>query len=50
MFLKKFGADKNSAWKWANTRQGYWPIAHSQVVHTTLTNKHLKGRGLESFA
>lgn len=49
MILKNFGANNNSAWLCANTRKGYSPIAHSQLLHTTLTKEQLKIRGLESI-
>jgi hypothetical protein len=48
--LMKYGASKNDAWKWANSRKGYWRIAKSQVLHTTLTNKVLKELGYDELS
>ncbi|MDR1296410.1 MAG: group II intron reverse transcriptase/maturase [Deltaproteobacteria bacterium] len=44
--LRKLGIDRETAWMWANTRKGYWRIAHSQVLSKSLTNKYLEERGL----
>jgi group II intron reverse transcriptase/maturase len=48
--LRSFGLDHEQAWKWANTRKGYWRVAHSQILGTTMTNDYLKRRGLVSIA
>ncbi|MDR3154470.1 MAG: hypothetical protein LBW85_09455 [Deltaproteobacteria bacterium] len=44
--LRRLGQGKVQAWKWANTRKGYWRTAHSQILSMTLTNQHLEGLGL----
>jgi hypothetical protein len=44
--LRKLGIDRETAWMWANTRKGYWRIAHSQVLSKSLTNKYLEELGL----
>jgi RNA-directed DNA polymerase len=43
--LMKLGADRNSAWKWANSRKGYWRISNSQILGVTITNEKLVKRG-----
>jgi hypothetical protein len=48
--LQKFGADKQKAWEWANTRLGYWRIALSWILTTTLTNKYLESLGYKDIA
>jgi RNA-directed DNA polymerase len=37
------------AWMWANTRKGHWRIAHSHILHTTLTDLTLERHGLVSL-
>lgn len=48
--LRRLGAGREDAWKWANTRKGYWRIAHSQVLCFTMTNEYLEGQGLMSLS
>jgi hypothetical protein len=48
--LQALGRGKEEAWMWANTRKGYWRIAHSQVLSMTLTNEHLEVLGLFCFS
>jgi group II intron reverse transcriptase/maturase len=43
--LIKLGATKRQAWEWANTRKGYWHIANSWPLATTITNERLARRG-----
>jgi group II intron reverse transcriptase/maturase len=40
--LKKLGLSHTEAIKYANTRKGYWRIAGSNVLKTTLTNEYFK--------
>jgi RNA-directed DNA polymerase len=47
--LVKLGLNTNKAWRYANTRKGYWRIANSPILSRTLTNKHLKQIGLTSI-
>jgi RNA-directed DNA polymerase len=47
--LRKFGMGKIEAWKYANTRKGYWRISNSPVLSTTITNKILEEYGLISI-
>ena len=43
--LQEFGATKQKAWEWANTRKGYWRVAGSWILSTTLTNDRLAKLG-----
>ena len=43
--LQKLGIDKYTAWKWSNTRKGYWHIAKSYILSRTITNERLKLAG-----
>ncbi|WP_052090404.1 group II intron reverse transcriptase/maturase [Desulfosporosinus sp. HMP52] len=36
--LKKAGISEEQAWMWANTRKGYWRIAHSPILSQVLSN------------
>jgi len=47
--LKRAGIDKETAWKWANTRKGYWRVAHSQILSIAIPNKLIKRAGYLSF-
>jgi hypothetical protein len=43
--LIKLGVNRDKAWQWANTRKGYWCIAGSWILKTTLTNLYLESLG-----
>lgn len=43
--LVKLGVKKSKAWEWANTRKGYWHIANSFILSTTITNNRLRQAG-----
>lgn len=43
--LIKLGCPEDKAYQWANTRKGYWRIANSHILKTTLTNDFLKMKG-----
>lgn len=43
--LIKLGVKKSKAWEWANTRKGFWYIANSYILATTLTNDRLRQAG-----
>ncbi|MCH7409527.1 group II intron reverse transcriptase/maturase, partial [Belliella sp. DSM 111904] len=43
--LIKLGVKKSKAWEWANTRKGYWHIANSFILNTTITKSRLKQSG-----
>jgi len=47
--LKKLGIREEQAWMWANTRKGYWRIAHSQILLIALSNKRIERAGYLSF-
>ena len=43
--LRKLGASEQKAYEWGNTRKGYWRVAHSPILHTTITCERLKQKG-----
>lgn len=43
--LVKLGVKKSKAWEWANTRKGYWHIANSFILATTITTERLRLAG-----
>lgn len=45
MNLVKLGVKKSKAWEWANTRKGYWHIAKSYILNTTITTDKLRQAG-----
>lgn len=47
--LRKLGVDEERAWMWANTRKGYWRIAHSPILTRTLSLERIKRAGYLSF-
>lgn len=47
--LMKLGAQRRKAWEYANTRKGYWTIANSPILATTLTNEYLEKQGFVSL-
>ncbi len=48
--LVKLGIDNRKALEYANTRKGYWQIANSPILATTLTNGYLERQGFLSLA
>ena len=42
--LQEYGVVKQQAWQWANTRKGYWRVAHS-FMHRVATSEKLKRAG-----
>jgi len=47
--LYKLGIDKYEAWKYANTRKGYWRISNSPILSRALTNERLKKQGFPTI-
>ena len=47
--LRKLGLNHYQALKFANTRKGYWQIANSAILNTTLTNQFFTDLGLKSL-
>ena len=47
--LKKLGLTHYQAIKFTNTRKGYWRIANSGILNTTLTNQFFTDLGLKSL-
>ena len=48
--LKHLGIEENKAWKYANTRKGYWRISNSHILNTSLNNQTLANRGYLFFS
>jgi group II intron reverse transcriptase/maturase len=48
--LKRLKIPRNKAWEWANTRKGYWRIAHSWVLTRSLTNEYLASIGYDDIS
>jgi group II intron reverse transcriptase/maturase len=48
--LVRLGIDDRKAWEWANTRKGYWRIAHSWILTRSLTNDYLESIGYSNIA
>ena len=47
--LIRLGAPRERARQWANTRKGYWCIAGSMVLTTTMTNRYLETLGFPNL-
>ena len=47
--LIKLGIAKSKAWEYANTRKGYWHIANSPILSTSITNDRLQHAGYLFF-
>jgi group II intron reverse transcriptase/maturase len=47
--LKKAGLEREKAWMYANTRKGYWRIAHSPFLQDVFSNKRLKMLGYDDL-
>ena len=43
--LIRLGVSRNEAWQWANTRKGYWCIAGSHIMTTTMNNRYFETLG-----
>jgi group II intron reverse transcriptase/maturase len=43
--LRKLGMSKQKAYEYGNTRKGYWHIANSWILSTTITNARLQKAG-----
>ncbi len=48
--LKRLQIPEGKAWEWANTRKGYWRIAHSWVLTRSLTNEYLASIGYDDIS
>lgn len=47
--LIRLGVEKHKAWKFANTRKGYWHTANSPILSTSITNARLRQAGYIFF-
>ena len=43
--LKQFGISEDKAWRYANTRKGYWRISNSDIMNHSLDNKTIEELG-----
>ena len=48
--LKRLGIPCGKAWEWANSRLGYWRVAGSWILTTSLTNKYLASIGYDDIS
>ncbi|MBE3036937.1 MAG: group II intron reverse transcriptase/maturase [Candidatus Atribacteria bacterium] len=48
--LTRCGISSSKAWEFANTRKGYWHIANSPILASSLTNIHLRKLGLSGLS
>lgn len=48
--LIKLGVKKSKAWEWANSRKGYWHLANSFILATTITTEKLRQAGFTFFS
>jgi len=47
--LKHLGIDEVKAWKFANTRKGYWRTSNSPILKRSLDNQTIGSLGYISF-
>ena len=47
--LIRLGVPRDKAWQWANTRKGYWCIAGSLILKTTMTNRYFEALGFPNI-
>jgi RNA-directed DNA polymerase len=48
--LVRLGVPRSKAWEFANTRKGYWHIANSHILSTSLTNDYFRILGLAGLS
>jgi RNA-directed DNA polymerase len=48
--LVRTGISNSKAWEFANTRKGYWHIANSHILATSLTNEFFRNLGLTGLS
>jgi RNA-directed DNA polymerase len=48
--LVRSGISNSKAWEFANTRKGYWHIANSHILATSLTNEFFRKLGLSGLS
>lgn len=48
--LIKLGVKKSKAWEWANSRKGYWHLANSFILTTSITTEKLRLAGFTFFS
>jgi group II intron reverse transcriptase/maturase len=48
--LRRLDIPDGRAWEWANSRLGYWRVAGSWILTTSLTNKYLASIGYDDIS
>jgi hypothetical protein len=48
--LVRLGISRSKAWEFANTRKGYWHIANSPILASSLTNDHFRKLGFSGLS
>jgi hypothetical protein len=48
--LVKLGINKYKAYEWANSRKGYWHIANSYILASSITTERLRNAGYVFFS
>ena len=48
--FRRLGVEHQKAYEWANSRKGYWRIANSWILNTTLTDRKLYEKGWRWFS
>jgi hypothetical protein len=48
--LVRLGIPDSKAYEWANSRLGYWRVARSWILTTSLTNEYLASSGYDDIA
>jgi len=47
--LIQLGATNDNAWQWACARKGYWCVAGSWIMTTTMTNRYFETLGFPNI-
>jgi hypothetical protein len=47
--LIRLGVPRDKAWQWANARKGYWCIAGSWIMTTTMNNRYFETLGFPNI-
>jgi RNA-directed DNA polymerase len=47
--LIRLGVPRDKAWQWANSRKGFWCVAGSWILKTTLTNRYFETLGFPNI-
>ena len=47
--LVRLGINNSKTWEWANSRNGYWRISNSHILHKSLTSEYLASVGYDDI-